>query len=143
MMKRLFERPAFLLGLGCALIFAANFRWGVEVLAWIAPVPLLRYMRLTRGWRSRLTFGAALCAVWIATTLKIVTTPLPVVAAFPTGLITALFNLAAYLAWDGVRRRAPQGMALLAFPAAVVVTEWLQHFTPNASWGATQVMHAI
>jgi hypothetical protein len=60
-MKRLFERPAFLLGVGAALIFAANFRWGVGVVAWIAPVLLLRYLRLTRGWRSRVTFGLALC----------------------------------------------------------------------------------
>jgi apolipoprotein N-acyltransferase len=135
-MKRLLERPAFLLCLGCALIFAANFRWGVGVLAWIAPVPLLRYLRLTCGWRSRLAFGAALCAAWIATTLKIVTTPLPVVAALPMGLMTAIFNLVAYLAWDGVRRLAPQRAAILAFPAAVVVTEWLQHSTPVASWGA-------
>jgi hypothetical protein len=27
-MKRLFERPAFLLVLGCAPIVAAHFRWG-------------------------------------------------------------------------------------------------------------------
>ena len=87
-MKRLLERPAFVLGLGCVLIFAANFRWGVGVVAWIAPVPLLRYLRLTRGWRSRLAFGAALCAAWIATTLKIVTAPLPVVAALPLGLVS-------------------------------------------------------
>jgi apolipoprotein N-acyltransferase len=135
-MKRLFERPAFLLGVGAALIFVANFRWGVGVVAWIAPVLLLRYLRLTRGWRSRVTFGLALCTAWIATTLKIVTAPLPIMAALLMGLIAAIFNLAAYLAWDVVRRRSPHGAALLAFPAAVVVTEWLQHFTPLASWGA-------
>lgn len=135
-MKRLLGRPAFLLVLGCALILAANFRWGVGLAAWIAPVPLLRYLRLTCGWRSRLTFGATLCATWIATTLKIVTAPLPIVAALPMGLLAAMFNLAAYLAWDAVRRRSPQGAALLVFPAAVVVTEWLQQFTPLASWGA-------
>jgi apolipoprotein N-acyltransferase len=135
-MKRLFERPAFLLGVGCALIVGANFRWGVGVLAWIAPVPLLRYLRLTDGWRYRLAFAAALCFAWIATTLKIVTAPLPVVAAVAMGLLAAIFNLAAYLAWDGARRRAPQGAALLAFPTAVIATEWLAHFTPLASWGA-------
>jgi apolipoprotein N-acyltransferase len=135
-MKRLFERPAFLLSVGCALIFVANFRWGVGALAWLAPVPLLRYLRLTCGWRSRLTFGIALCAAWIATTLKIVTVPLPIVAAIPTGLVAAMYNLAAYFAWDGVRRRLPPEAALLAFPAAIVVTEWLQHFTFVASWGA-------
>ena len=135
-MKRLLERPAFLLGLGCAIIFAANFRWGVGVVAWVAPVPLLRYLRLTRGWRSRLAFGAALCAAWIATTLKIVTAPLPAVAALPTGLVAAMFSLAAYFTWDCIRSRATQGAALLAFPAAVVVAEWLQHFTLIASWGA-------
>ena len=135
-MKRLLERPAFLLGLGCALIFAANFRWGVGVAAWIAPVPLLRYLRLTRGWRSRLVFGTALCAAWIATTLKIVTVPLPAVAALPMGLMAAMFNLVAYLAWDRLRRHIPQSVTLVVFPAAVVVAEWLQHFTVLASWGA-------
>jgi apolipoprotein N-acyltransferase len=135
-MRRALERPAFLLCLGVALIVAANFRWGVGMVAWIAPVPLLRYLRLTRGWRPRLAFVAALSAAWMATTLKIVTSPIPMVAALMLGLMSAAFSLAAYLAWDGIRRRLPPGAALLAFPAAVVVAEWLEHFTPLASWGA-------
>jgi hypothetical protein len=119
-MKRLFERPAFLLVLGCALIVAAHFRWGVGVLAWVAPVPLLRFLRLTRDVHSRVTFAVALCAAWIAATAKIVTAPLPFVAALPMGFLAAVFNLAAYFAWDWSHRRVPPGLGVLVFPAAVV-----------------------
>ena len=119
-MKRLLERPALLLVLGCALIVAAHFRWGVGVLAWIAPVPLLRFLRLTCDVRSRVTFAVALCAAWIAATAKIVTAPVPFVAALPMGFLAAVFNLAAYFAWDWSHRRVPPGLGVLVFPAAVV-----------------------
>jgi apolipoprotein N-acyltransferase len=135
-MNRALGRPALLLSLGCALIFVANFRWGVGALAWIAPVPLLRYLRLTYGWRYRLAFAVALALAWIATTLKIITPPVPAVAAVILGLMAAGSNIAAYFAWDWARRRVPPNAALLAFPVAVVVSEWLMHSTPLASWGA-------
>ena len=135
-LRRLFERPAFLLGLGCALLVLANFRWGVGAAAWLAPVPLLRYLRRTHGARSRAIFAAALCIAWILATAKIVTPPLPPLAALPLGLLAAGFNLAAYLVWSGLRGRTAPGIALIAFPAAVVVAEWLERYTVLASWGA-------
>jgi len=132
-MRALFGKPGLLLVLGCILIFAANFRWPIGVLAWIAPVPLLRYLRIGKGWRSRLIFAGAISAAWIGTTLKVVTEPLPIV--IPVGLLAAIFNLSGYLAWDWIRPRAPRGVSILAFPAAIVTAEWLGHFTPISSWG--------
>ncbi len=60
MTHHLDRRPSLWLVLGVALIAAAHMRWGVGVLGFIAPVPFLRYLRLTTGWQRRLLFLAVL-----------------------------------------------------------------------------------
>jgi apolipoprotein N-acyltransferase len=133
--RTLDSHPTLLLALGAALTVGANMRWSIGILAWVAPIPFLRYLRLTRGWRSGALFVLAGILTWTLTTAKIVTDPLPLAFAL-LGVAFALFQVAGYLAWDGVRRVAP-GRATLAFPAAMVLVEWLQHrFTGLTSWGA-------
>ncbi|HMK73794.1 MAG TPA: nitrilase-related carbon-nitrogen hydrolase [Myxococcaceae bacterium] len=128
-------QPALLLVLGATLTAAAHMRWGVGLLAWAAPIPFLRYLRITRGFRSRLLFAVAEAVAWTLATAKIVTAPLPLAFA-AVGVVVALFHVAGTLTWDGVRRLAPR-WATLAFPAAMVLAEWVQHrFTFMTSWGA-------
>ncbi len=122
---------------GAALIVAANLRWGVGVLAWIAPVPLLRYLRFAPGVRPRLALAAMLPVAWTLATLKIMTDPLPAIAAVAFGVGYGLVFLVGYLAWDALRRRADDWRAVLAFPAIMIGAEWTQaRFTGLASWGA-------
>jgi apolipoprotein N-acyltransferase len=130
------KHPALFLALGAALVFGANLRWGVGVLAWLAPAALLRYLRLTSGWRSRVAFAGALSLAWIAATFKIVTAPLP--AAFALlGVGFAMFHLVGYLGADAIRRRAGEAWGLVAFPALMAVVEGVQHrCTELASWTA-------
>jgi apolipoprotein N-acyltransferase len=126
---------ALLLGLGALLVFAANLRWSVGVLAWVAPVPLLHVLRLRPGWRSRGWVLLALAVGWCAATWKITTAPLPSFFAL-LGVQFALFAWAPLLVWDRVRRRS-ETLAPLAYGAAVVVAEFLQpRLTPLATWGS-------
>ncbi len=61
-------RPWVWLLLGGALFVAANFRWGIGVLAWVVPVPLMRYLRMSPGWRPRAALGGCSsrrgCSPW-------------------------------------------------------------------------------
>lgn len=128
-------RHALLLGAGAMLIIAANLRWSVGLLAWVAPVPLLRLLRLRGGWTGRLLVLLALSVGWCAATWKIATVPLPSSFAL-LGLGFALFNWAPFLVWEKVRSRS-EVLAPLAFAAAVVVEEFAQpRLTPLATWGS-------
>jgi len=137
-MMRSSSRVHLLLAAGAALIVATHLRWGIGVLAWIAPVPLLAYLRQTAGWRARLALAGTVIAAWIVAVLKIITPPVPLIAALGFGVAIGIFSVASYFGWDLVRRRVRPAVAVLAFPAPVVVTEWLQaHLTPVGTWGAT------
>lgn len=131
------SRNRLYLALGALLIVAANLRWGVGVLAWLAPLPLMRFLRLAPGWRPRMALAVALPVAWTLAVVKIITAPLPFAAAPGFGVPVGLFFVAAYLAWDALRRRADDWRAALSFPALMVGVEWLQaRSTPLGSWGA-------
>lgn len=132
----LFRHRVWWLALGAALIAIANVRWGVGALAWIAPVPMLRYLRLTKGAASRALFVSAVTVAWIVAIAKIVSAPLPLGFSL-LGIPYALAPCVGYLGADVVRRRAGETWGTLAFPALMVVLEWAQHrATWLSSWGA-------
>jgi hypothetical protein len=49
---------------GVALIFASQVRFGIGMLAWFVPIPLLHYLRITTGRRSRLLLAGAIFVGW-------------------------------------------------------------------------------
>lgn len=123
--------------LGAALIVLSQLRWGLGLLAWLAPIPLLHWLRHARGVGDRLLFTAVVLAAWTLAVGKIVTEPLPLVAALGFGVPFGAFQAAAYLIADALRRRLAAPLGLLAFPATLVVCEWAQHaLTEFGSWGA-------
>ncbi|MBL9016721.1 MAG: hypothetical protein JNL83_21215 [Myxococcales bacterium] len=130
-------RPRLLLVAGCALAALAHLRWGVGALAWLAPIPLIHYLRETTGWRSRVLFATALTLAWVAATAKIVSAPLPPAFAL-LGVAFGLIQVAPYLAFDALRRRLGDRIGVVLFPALVATAELLQvRFTELANWGAT------
>src|SRR4051794_24654154 len=56
------------LALGAVLLFAAQTRGGIGMLAWIAPLPWLVVLRTTTGWRWRAALAGALALGWVAAT---------------------------------------------------------------------------
>lgn len=137
MSHRIDRHPWIWLLLGAALLAGAQMRWGIAAFGWLAPAPLLRYLRLTSGWRSRAAFLAATFAGLTVAFLKIVTAPMPPVMALLFAAPATLMIGAPYLAWGRLRARLGGGQAAALFAALAVVAEWAQHaLTPFASWGA-------
>jgi apolipoprotein N-acyltransferase len=131
---------------GILLTVGAEMRWGIGALAWIAPVPFLRYLRVTRGWKSQLLFMVAMLIAWTLVVFKIITEPVPLAFAPGFGLVLALFLGVPYLGWNVLRRMGGDGLlTVLGFAGLMSIAEWLQHVaTPFGSWGAaayTQVEH--
>lgn len=122
---------------GAVLLGLSHMRWGIGVLAWVAPIPFLVYLRATRGALARGLFALALYAGYTLAVLKIVTAPLPPAFAPLFALPTASLAAGAYLAWDLACRRSSTWVPPLVFAASSVVTEFAQHrLTPFGSWGA-------
>jgi len=130
-------RSLILLFFGITLITFSHMRWGIGLLAWLAPVPFLLFLYQTKGTKSRLLIIGAMCLAWTLTTTKIITDPLPLVAALGYGIPIGLIFSAGFLFWDKLRHRVPNALSAIVFAAVMISIEWVQHrFTPLGSWGA-------
>ena len=122
---------------GVVLLGLTHMRWGIGVLAWVAPLPFLVYLRSSTGIGSRVLVGLGLFAGYTLAVLKICTAPVSPILAPVFALPEAAMAMGAYLAWDSARKRGPTWLAPLVFAAASAVLEFALHrFTPFGSWGA-------
>ncbi len=136
---KLNDRSAQLLTLllGVVLLGLSQVRFGVDLLAWVAPVPFLVYLKRTHGWRSRLLFIGALAVAWSAATAKYIVPPLPYFFILLNGVTYSIVSGVGYLAWDRLSRGVRSHLGNLAFAGIMVALEWLQYtFTPLSSNGA-------
>ncbi len=128
------RHPWSWLALWTLLIAFGQLRWGMGSLAWIAPLPALRYLRITAGWRSRGLLVAAALLAWTLAVLKIISAPIPVFFAPLFSLPIAVFATAPLLAYDRYRRTGRESVLLYA--SLMVLGEWAQHaLTPFGTWG--------
>lgn len=126
-----------LLGMGVLLIFFTRERWAVHLLAWMAPVPFLIYLRTAKGWRSTLLFVGVFCLANVLGAAKSFTPPWPGFMALAFGIPMGLVLGSGYLLWNRLRAHIPQWLGNLAFAAAMVTAEWLLYrFTPYGTVGA-------
>jgi apolipoprotein N-acyltransferase len=138
MIGKLDRRPITWLFLGAALLVATQVRAPFAVLAWIAPLPWLRYLRLSSGWRARAAFGLVLFAAWTLATAKIASAPMFAALAPLFALPIALSQGVAYAVWSALRTRLSTALASWMFAIAIATGEWCLHvLTPFGSWGAT------
>lgn len=136
-LARFDRRPVLWLALGALLVAATHLRGGVGLLAWVAPIPLLRYLRLRPGLRAPLAVFAALFVGWSLAVLKIAG-PFPLAAVPMWGIGLALFQVLPYVLHAGLAPRLAPATGTLVFPAGLALAEWCQHaLTPLGSWGAT------
>ncbi len=127
-------KPIWYLIIGIISLSAAHLSYSIDLIAWIAYVPFLIYLSLTKGLKSRLLFVLALVIAWSFATAKIITPPIPFAMVFLYAIPISLFHLPAYLIWDKFKQY--KGSFVL-FPAILTLMEWIQYtFTPFASWGA-------
>jgi len=131
------NRQIVLLSVGVILLVLSQVRFGVDLLAWVAPVPFLVFLKSTSGWRSRFVFLGFLCLAWTLAAAKYITPPLPYFLILLNGVSFGLVNGLGFLAWDRLRRGFPTYLSNLAFATVLVSLEWLQYsYTPLASNGA-------
>jgi apolipoprotein N-acyltransferase len=136
-MKTLNRHPSLWLLAGALLLVLSQMRFGLGVLAWVAPIPWLHFLRVTHGRASRGAFVAVGTLAFTAATLKIVTDPLPPAIAVMYGLPLALAHCLPFLGWDALRRRLGESWGTIAFPALMVLGEWSLHgLLPFGTWGA-------
>jgi len=133
-------RPAVpswaLLVAGVIVIALSGMRWNIAALAWVAPVPFLLYLRREEK-RGRWLLLAALMIGLNLQVMKIVTEPLPLVAAFAYGVPIAFGTWLTLLVYDQIRRRAGDIWALYAFPALVALGEVATYRLSEVGvWGA-------
>lgn len=138
LLTRLDRRPALLLALGGVLLVLSQVSGVVALLAWIAPVPFLRFLRVTSGLGARLSFFGALIAAWTLAVFKIASEPMFFAMAPLFSVPLALAQGTVYLVWDRFRRGVTPGRAALFFALGLGVEEAaLYTLTELGSWGAT------
>jgi len=133
-----FSHPWRWLAAGALLIALSQLRFGIGLLAWVAPVPFLRYLRQRGGgWRSWLALSAAAYAGWAAAVFKIVTAPVPAALAPAFALPMAAGFVLPMAAWAWLRPRAGEPLALIAYAATVALVEAVGGVVgPLGTWGA-------
>jgi len=128
---------AMLLLLGTILLSLSQVRFGVGLLAFVAPVPFLIFLKRTSGWRSSFIFLGVICLAWTLASAKYITPPLPYFLILLNGVSFGLVNGIGYLTWNRLSRTLPSHLSNLAFASVLVSIEWLQYtFTPLASNGS-------
>lgn len=134
--KTLYQSPKALLAMGALLLVASQMRFGIGILAWVAPVPWLQYLRITAGWKSRLAFVGVTWLAWSAAVLKIVTAPVPAAMSLLFGTGIALALMAPFLGANWIRRRLGENAGTVGFASLMVAGEWTMHaLLPLGVWG--------
>lgn len=132
------RRQYLLLGIGVLLLIFTRERWAVPLLAWMAPVPFLLFLKRGSSWRNALLFLGVYCLGTIISLSKSFQPPWPRFMALAFGVPIGLALATAYLWWAWLRRHLSPWMGNLLFAAAITAMEWLQYtFTPLGSVGCT------
>jgi apolipoprotein N-acyltransferase len=127
------------LAAGALALAAASLKWNVAPLAWVAPVPLLLYVRrYGNDWASRVWLLIALIVGANLMTLKFFTDPVPLALVPAYGVPIAIALWLTYLAWNTIRIGAGERWALYTFPALLSLVELSSYrLTEFGVWGAS------
>jgi apolipoprotein N-acyltransferase len=115
----------------------ASGRLAFTPAVWLAPFFLLVFLDHLPRWRSLVLVFCVILVAFLLQWRGYIPAPLPIYIAVAFGYAFALtLPYVAHLFSLSVRGRL-DGSAVLAFPAAMVVVEWLtRSFSPYGSWGA-------
>ena len=128
------DPATILLAVGTAFLLVSNGRWIVPIAAWLAPLFLLRYLRLTQA----LAGLAILAAVMVVGAQIMLAGVVPSHLGLMTYSLRALFAMLWFLPYllDRVLWSSSRGPACtLVFPAAVTTVEYLNGLI-FGTWGS-------
>jgi len=133
-------KPFWFLLAGILTMTVSHFSFNIDMVGWIAMVPFLIYLSLTKGWKSRVLFAVTLVVAWSVIVSKIITHPVPYFVIPLYAIPISLFHLPGYLLYAKFKNLK---WSVLIFPATMVVSEWIQYtFTPFGSWGVAAYTQA-
>lgn len=107
-------------------------RWGFAVFAWISPICLLVYFRLTMVRRKAIIALPVLLLLHVMCDYGVAPFPLPVVLIF--AVYQSLEQLVVYLADRWVTRRTSRFASTLFFPSACVALEFFNAVFGGGIW---------
>lgn len=112
----------------------SHMTYNVDFVAWFSIVPFLLFLKLTKGWKSRLYFAFTLLFTWSLIVAKIISSPIPIGLVFMYSIPISLIHLPGYLIGLKFKHRK---FSIFLFPVLMTLLEWVQYtFTPLATWGA-------
>ena len=133
-------KPFWFLLAGILTMTLSHFSFNIDLMGWIAMVPFLIYLTLTKGWKSRVLFALTLVVAWSVVVSKIITHPVPYFVIPLYAVPIGLFHLPGYLLYAKFKNLK---WSVLIFPTTMVVSEWIQYtFTPFGSWGVAAYTQA-
>lgn len=128
------------LALGAVLFLFSNGRWAVAPLAWVAPIPILAFLRGRRSsWSALALLPFSILAAWIM--LRGIIPPWLGATALR---LTAYFGLVwwlPYMADSLLYGRLPAGFRTVVFPAALTAVEYLSALNVG-DWGSAAFSQA-
>lgn len=112
----------------------SHMTYNVDFVAWFSIVPFLLFLKLTKGWKSRLYFTFSLLITWSLIVAKIISSPIPFGLVFMYSIPISLIHLPGYLIGLKFKQRK---FSIFLFPVLMTLLEWVQYtYTPLATWGA-------
>lgn len=127
------RRAAVLLSVSAFFLLFANGHNTIAVIAWIAPIFLLRFVRGGRSWRLLAAYGVV-TATWAFQFRGMVPAPQPILAII--WLSYGAFAMLPFLADRLLAHRIRGFAATLIFPCAAMGFDYLISLLPYGSWGS-------
>lgn len=122
------------LAAAAVLLLFANGANNIPLAAWLAPLFLLRFVRLQRAWLGLCVAYIVLAAAFAFQFRGMV--PVPDAIYYVVMVGYALLMVLPYIADRILTPRLHGALATLVFPATFVVTEYLASLGPYGTWGS-------
>lgn len=135
----LLMRRSSLLIIGILLLLLSNMRGSAGIFAWFMPVPFLIYVILYQGVKNHIWLLLSLFTGFILTFMKAASEPYYASIGFSImiGIVLGLRYYLGFLIWGYIRKWAGDLISLIAFPAIIISSEYIQAFyTPFGDWGS-------
>ena len=129
------KQKIYSVGLLAAAVVSAVFsspKWGIAILAWVYPICLLAFFRLTVMRRKGLwAFPALVLAHYLS---SVGVAPFPGVAVLLLSIYQSLLQLVIYGADAWVNKKSDRFVATLFLPAFAVVNEYMNTIYGGGVW---------
>ncbi len=115
-------------------------RWTLPICAWVAPVFVLRFLELRRGWIGFVPYVVGSAVSFSIANYGVI--PLPGPAFYTMSAVVALVGYGLSQLHLNAIRRWPSGLGTLVFPCATVSLEYASAFGMFGTWSSASSSQA-